>query len=186
MRFLSELTLRDNPWSCDWEFGPVFQKWLIKHYKMVSDIEQIYCMDNMIHISLCTALHGPNSRESGRRVINNAGTKKALIYIDFSTDCHNPVKSITEVVSLAVAFAAFMVIVLVVSKNLLLIHVYLYNQFGVRFHREDNDNTDRPYDIFVTYAKQDAEFVLQNLLAELETGDKSYKVGTKLFSVFSL
>ena len=184
MNSLTEVTLSGNPWFCNCHFGPAFQKWLRNHQRIVTDIDYIYCMNDLIYTPW--EVNGQKTRGTRREFINSTLMNAPLIYIDFSNICNNVstieyryINSITGITSLAAAFGIFMLIVIVVHKNLLLIKVWVYNRFGVRFHHEENDNAEKPYDVFVTYARQDESFVVQHLLPELEEGDMSYRVGIK-------
>ena len=59
---------------------------------------------------------------------------------------------ISLVASMAAVFVFIAMIILLIFKNRLLLRVCAYNKCGTRCHKEDNDNEDKPYDVFLAYA----------------------------------
>ena len=117
----------------------------------------------------------------------NTENHKAIVDIDFSV-CKKPdFRTIIQhdkkqmtigLVSLACAFTVVGILVVVIYCNRLLIKVWAYNRYGLRFKQhEDNENDQKPYDVYIAHARDDEFFVVKKLLAGLEEGDSSYKVG---------
>ena len=77
---------------------------------------------------------------------------------------------------MAAVFVFTAMITLLIFKNRLLLRVWAYNKCGIRCHREDNDNKDKPYDVFLAYALADEEIAVLRILPMLEFGPKSYVV----------
>ena len=53
-------------------------------------------------------------------------------------------------------------------KNRLLLREWAYNHFGARCCRRNEENEDKPYDVFLAHAREDDYFVVNDLLPGLE------------------
>ena len=158
---LEDLSLHGNPWYCDCTFGHGFQEWLIAT-EYIPEKGKISC-EKII--------------EKSGRMIGTVNVMTPLIQIDFSF-CIEPDKTETTVavVSTTLTFLVLGIVTIICFKNRLLFMILAYNHFGLRFKNEDEDDEERPYDVYIAQSKQDDHFVVHQLLPGLEQGQMPYKV----------
>ena len=159
LKSLQSISLHDNPCECDCTFGPEFQKWLVINTEGITNPRKITCR-------------------------NIKSGNISIMDIDFFY-CHHP-KIIGGLVSLSAVFILIGLLIVIVYRNRLLIMVWAYNRYGVRFRREEEDNEGKPYDVFVANTPADELFVIEEMLPRLEDPDGlNYKVGFKKGSVIN-
>ena len=169
---LEELTLYNNSWDCGCEFGPYFKNWLLSNLHFISDIGRIYCGEE----------HGYEYAKSGlvsnqTRSPNEVGHAIPIVEIDFSF-CIKPSKRdlIVAVSTISAVFVILSTIVVTCYANRLLLMVWVYNKYGLRFKHEDDENAEKPYDVFIANAPADERFVIEEMLPGLEDNANPYKV----------
>uniref|UniRef100_T1IVY8 TIR domain-containing protein n=1 Tax=Strigamia maritima TaxID=126957 RepID=T1IVY8_STRMM len=143
---LSEITFSENNFVCDCEFVTSFQKWVTKHQKIkFHDLNVTYCEDSSVPI----------------------------IYFNDSS-CYEMInKEIQMVLIIAptVSIFTFLIIFLIfLYLYRVEVKVWLYSKYGVRmFYNNDKDaDVGKVYSAFISYASEDEQWMVENLLPQLE------------------
>ena len=182
---LKNLSLHKNPWECDCTYGPIFQTFIREKHGIIDKPFSIYCTYN------------GNFAQTWQLIKKSVDyyniTREPILDIDFYF-CHNKTVHKTvehryhlSVVGLATISAVFVFVaftVILIYKHRLLLRVWAYNRFGARCHKENEENDDKPYDVFLAYALDDDYFVVNTLLQGLEKGPKSYAVRQLLLYIY--
>ena len=181
---LKNLSLHKNPWECECTYGPIFQTFIKENYRIIYKPFSIYCTYN--------------GNFTQRQLIEKNVTyfnitREPILDIDFNF-CHNRTVhktvehryhlSVAGLATISTVFVFVAFIVILIYKHRLLLRVWAYNRFGARCHKENEENDDKPYDVFLAYALEDDNFVVNNLLQGLEEGPKSYAVRQLLLRIY--
>lgn len=146
---LRNLTMHNNPFICDCDTTS-FTKYLQEHYKKVQHLHNITC----------------------------AGTDLEVVEMTRDELCPLP-KDLIIALS-----TAFIVISLLLSTCLVLyyrynmeIRVWLYaHQMCLWFVTEEELDKDKEYDAFISYSQRDEDFIIPEMITNLEKGQKRYKL----------
>ena len=174
---LKNLSLHKNPWECDCTYGPIFQTFIKENRRVIYKPYSIYCT------------YDENFTQTRQLIKKNVAyyniTREPILDLDFYY-CHNRTilravehryhLSVVGLATMSAVFVFVAFIVILIYKHRLLLRIWAYNRFGARCHKENEENDDKPYDVFLAYALDDDSFVVNTLLRGLETGPKSYAV----------
>lgn len=156
-----QLSLSDNPWSCNCS-TMYFKKWITEHYQKVSDVKNVRCFNS----------------------ISENDTDTDLI-VSIPDDIMCPINDwpyrlqLISVTTVCVILALLLFIVSVLyyrNKQTVIAYVYihLHNVFMCFFNEEDMDE-DKIFDAFVSYSGTDRDVAL-SLLQELEKKEPYFKL----------
>ena len=177
---LLNLSLHDNPWKCDCAFGPKFKGFIEQNHEIIFKPFSINCTYNTSN-----GIFTPSEKSTKQRWDHSITRRKPILdmdtefYICRNRTIHKTIEHryhFSLVASMAAVFVLTAMITLLMYKKRLLIRVWAYNTCGTRCHKEDNDNKDKPYDVFLAYALADEEIAVFDILPTLEFGPKSYVV----------
>ncbi|KAK9882854.1 hypothetical protein WA026_023549 [Henosepilachna vigintioctopunctata] len=146
---VKKLFLRNNPWECDCTTKE-FQKFIREHISQIHNATDI----------LCHFMEVP------------------LVNLDESMLC--PIRRGYTLVILSVLL--FCLIAIIISVLLCLIYqneilIWCYSKdICMRFIKEERIDRSKKYDAFVSYAQQDQDFVMKQLVPKLEEADPPYKL----------
>ncbi|KAL3286152.1 hypothetical protein HHI36_000664 [Cryptolaemus montrouzieri] len=142
------ITLGDNPWACGCEISNMTQ-FLRENVKKI-DTQRIKC------------------EEDGALIVN-------LSKSDICED--HTVFYLISVVVFSIILSVLLMGLAFYYKYRLEIKIWLYaRNLCSTFLQEEELDKHKKYDVFISYSHKDEEFVLNDLLPELETGPYPYKV----------
>ena len=179
MLSLKFLSLYGNSWKCDCTFGPELQTFVRQNIDIIYNARLIYCT-----YQKPSDLDG-NPNTSVMQTNMDMSATESILNIDFDfcknatvhrSIKHRKVVSVEGLVSMGAVFVCITCIVILIHRNRLFLQIWAYNRFGARCHHEDEDNVNKPYDVFIAYAIEDDRFVVLDLLPGLEQGPKQYSV----------
>uniref|UniRef100_A0A0K2TAB3 Tolllike receptor 6 [Tribolium castaneum] n=1 Tax=Lepeophtheirus salmonis TaxID=72036 RepID=A0A0K2TAB3_LEPSM len=180
--FLNRLYVGENMWSCECEFARPFQRFLYQHVHKIRDGGHIQCFsDNFVShdvdistpISPCAKL---KKDFRSNRLENTA----------ISTQNHNNLIPIIASVILVAIVTLIGFLSLCVFKSK--IKTWLYDKSTEIYESSRRSNTStvslgeanvgasKLFDVYVSYASQDCDFVDQSLAPTLEHGNTSYRL----------
>ena len=162
---LQSLTLAQNVWSCECDFIAPFNDFLQSHISQVLDYEQIQCVSEnavTLHQKLC------HENQVNLAIIEESGN------LDL------PAILVPTLISIGVIILGILVI-LVFKKH---IDKWLYQKSSEVYESSRSTTSTHPeiastaigvkmFDLYISYAKKDAEFVDHNLAPTLEHGPRS-------------
>ena len=178
MSSLEALTLHDNPWECDCTFGPAFKEFVLENNERISNASAIYCI-NLNDTDTTVNLYGEDNKTALEAVAYK------LLKMDFSICKNATIVRMTKhtvkhsqvgLVSMAAIVVFLACLVLGFYKNMLLMKVWAYNHCGARCRRQSDEDGQKPFDVFLAYARADERFAIQDLLEGLEKNEMSYRV----------
>ena len=148
---LDEVALGHNPYACTCDILPL-QNFVKLNYRRIVDWKNI------------SVLCGSGNEQESRPILKWNES-------DLCTD----VVEITSLIAVGVLIGLLGVAILVLWYKRH-IKIYLYSRSACRrfFVNEEGDD-DRPYDAFISYCEDDSDFVLEQLVPQLETGDPELK-----------
>lgn len=162
--YLMKISLKTNRWTCECQFVESFEIWLLDNMRKVIDKDEIKC-------------------------ISNSDKSPDSYILDYNaTNCLNSsVSTVTQpmilhnllhpFIAISVAFVVIIVLLACfVYRNTL--KVWLFSKYGLRLCYTDpaNEDRDKLFDAFVSYSSKDDGWVNQILAAQLERGDKPYRI----------
>ena len=141
---MRNITLHQNKWQCDCSIFPL-QQWLLLHQSSIDDLGQVKCAtpQKMANISI---------------VALNITACPPVVH-EF------PILLVT--LSLGVPLLAILIIVLSMYVMRAGIQIHLYNKYNVRLRRPREVDC-KPFDVFVSYSKEDIDYVAQILVPFLK------------------
>ncbi|KAA0200560.1 hypothetical protein HAZT_HAZT004562 [Hyalella azteca] len=162
--YLTSVSLRENFWTCECQFVDSFDIWLSKNVRKVADSDEIKCFPTD------RELVGAFILDYNATTCTNSSTTSTVVQpMTFHSLLH-PV--------IAICVACVLVVVLLILflyRNTL--KVWLHSQCGWRVcHSSSSDDRDKVYDAFVSYSSKDEAWVNQVLAADLEHGDRPYRI----------
>ncbi|CAB0039594.1 unnamed protein product [Trichogramma brassicae] len=145
---LTSLSLHSNPWLCDCNTRDFLS----------------FVQKNLVQLEL----HGISCAETGE----NFSTVTA------SEICSNASTITLTVCAVVVVFAVLAAwITAMCIKYKKHVKIWLYSkQLCLRFVTEEELDKDKQYDAFISYSHLDEDFVLKDLVPELESGSKPYQL----------
>nr|SOU94107.1 Toll gene [Glomeris marginata] len=149
---LTEITLKDNPWSCECdEPSKDFKDWLNNNARKVPQLTSVRC------------------RQGGR---------EAGVSVTMTPDCPSTRDMAIIVSCVVLAIAAMCAFVAVgYYRYGRSVKVWMYaHQMCLWFVTEKDLDSDKTYDGFVSFSQEDADFVANYLLPGLEQGVPRYKL----------
>nr|WNA22118.1 Toll-like receptor 3 [Altica viridicyanea] len=177
---LIEVTLSNNPWSCDCEFTERLREWM-RRGDAVQDSTSVKCIFNATDIDLYNL---DAYLDTGFFVMNQEnGSCTGVANIDNSINGNlTATKTIIQrqviqdylplLVTTLTVFAFVVLLTLVVFIYRQEVRVWFYSKFGVRlFNRSsdsDRDDREKLFDAFVSYSSKDEAWVAEVLAPALE------------------
>lgn len=160
---LQDVSLSDNPWSCDCDFVDQYREWLQEFSSKVTDVNDLFCKydDNSTSTVPLIAFNEANCY-SGQRANSFLESKYFPVAVSVSS----------------------VIVFLIISVALLFVYrremqVLIYSRYGVRiFSRnvDDDNDADKIFDGFVSYSHDDEEFVMGQLVPKLEDMDPPFRI----------
>ncbi|XP_023239365.1 toll-like receptor Tollo [Centruroides sculpturatus] len=160
---LHDVTLSENPWTCECQFVQDFGDYIQDRGDNVRDLYDVTCSYNEttkfplleFNMTVCT---------------NHTSTT----YLQ-SFRVEDFMSLLIVCCSLFLAFLFLFILVYVYRREL---SVWLYTRYKLRLCRQDivQGDEDKLFDAFVSYSKKDEAFIAQILAPELECGNPPYRL----------
>ncbi|XP_060524610.1 toll-like receptor Tollo [Cylas formicarius] len=184
---LIEMTLANNPWSCECEYVEKMREWMVRG-DAVRDMNSVRCVYNATDINYYTVEVYADNPELGFYVTKQNGSAcTGAPNIDNAINGNlTATKTIIKqhvfhdylpllIVTLAV-FAAVVAVTLTVFVFRQELRVWFHAKFGLRFFQSrgdlDRDDKDKLFDAFVSYSSKDEAWVAEVLAPALEPNYK--------------
>ena len=172
MSKLTSLKLSENPWSCECQYLEIMNNFTWGNARHIVDLNKVVCEirnvssihETKVHPLL--DLHIPDFCRNS----NQSNTK--------SDSLGKPAIAVLSTVLLVFAFG--LVIFGIGFRNREIIKVWCFVKFGWKlYHTENDKETNRSYDAFVSYSSHDEIFIVRELVPYLEQSKQS-REGFKL------
>ncbi|XP_076047634.1 toll-like receptor 6 [Oratosquilla oratoria] len=163
--FLLSVSLSNNDWTCHCQFVESFGIWLSANQPKVSDLMEVRCLANE------TNRQGPLIVDYNITSCLNMTTPSTIVQPVVIQDFLQPV-------IVACAICVVLVIMVVALLYRTTIRGWVYARCGKRlcYKTKLSEKQDRLFDAYVSYSSKDEAWVTQVLAAELEQGEKPYRV----------
>lgn len=173
----TNLYLSGNPWSCDLDLVCRFLSFMQVSSLFIADISYIECINSggdqkPVYIQSGSLL---KDMQPELCIINQTD------YLNITRQSMEAPSSSTEIYALIavcviIVFAVALLIAAYANRNLL--QVLCFTRFGFRMFKmaKPTDDSERPYDAFISYSNKDEDFVIRELAPRLENGDKKFKL----------
>ena len=163
--YLSSVSLRENLWTCECQFIDSFDIWLSSNVRKVADSDEIKCfpVDRDVTGSFILDYNSTTC-------LNSSMTSTVVQPMILHSLLH-------PVIAISVAFV-LVVIILIIFLYRNTLKVWLHSQCGLRVcqNSASSEDRDKLYDAFVSYSSKDEAWVNQVLAADLEHGDRPYRI----------
>ncbi|MCL4149094.1 UNVERIFIED_CONTAM: hypothetical protein GTU68_019853 [Idotea baltica] len=163
--YLMKISLINNQWTCECQFVESFEIWLLDNIRKVIDKDEIKCIS--------TSDKKPDSfilDFNATNCLNSSSTSTVIQPMILHNLLH-------PVIAISVAFIVIIVLIICfLYRNTL--KVWMFSKYGLRLCQSDHSAEDRDkiFDAFVSYSSKDEVWVNQILAAQLERGEKPYRM----------
>ncbi|CAG5122431.1 unnamed protein product [Candidula unifasciata] len=174
----SKVYLSGNPWNCEADFACKFLSLAQQSPEFIADLPYIECAhieingkplhahpENTLLLDVQLELCGSNqtSLANGSWLNLKGSSSKSETY---------------ALIAACLVVLCGMCLLTVAYVNRHLIQVLLYARFGVRVFKatKPSEDSDRPYDAFISYSNKDEDFVVHQLAPRLENGKQKFRL----------
>ena len=182
---LTDLTLRDNEWSCECGFATQMKDWLIDNRAKVSDASQVHCIDQVYNNNRINRSRGSSSSElvvvrllDQRNHRCSTTTDLSVLEPSSEAETTDWTEYIPLILSLTSIFILFIFLSFLAFYWRQPLRVWFHAKCGLRLDScsEPMAERDKLFDAFVSYSSKDEAWVRQVLAAELERHDPAYRL----------
>ena len=146
---VSDLTFSGNPWVCDCHFRAT-KHWIDTHRDVISDTRALLC--------------SYPERMRGRNILS---ISEQDLFCGDPPDLDKERLIIIGVSTPAVTIVITAIIIRILSSRRFRVHIYRTIK-SHPFNRDECEGENKEFDVFVSYANEDEEFVGEYLIPELE------------------
>ncbi|KAL7633109.1 UNVERIFIED_CONTAM: hypothetical protein RMT77_016479 [Armadillidium vulgare] len=163
--YLMKISLRNNLWTCECQFVESFEIWVMDNVRKVIDSDELKCIS--------TSDESPDSYIidfNATNCLNSSSTSTVIQPMIFHNLLH-------PVIAIVVAFIV-LVLLLICFFYRNTLRVWMFSKYGLRlcYTESYEEDKDKIFDAFVSYSSKDEVWVNQILAAQLERGEKPYRV----------
>lgn len=163
--YLTSVSLRENLWTCECQFVDSFDIWLSGNVRKVADSDEIKCFPTDRELAGSSILD-----YNSTTCTNSSMTSTVVQPMTFHNLLH-------PVIAISVAFILVIVLLIIfLYRNTLKVWIHSQCGFRVCHGSPSNDDRDKLYDAFVSYSSKDEAWVNQVLAADLEHGERPYRM----------
>ncbi|ALC42769.1 Toll-7 [Drosophila busckii] len=162
---LTHIYLGRNPWSCRCQFLQALTSYVADNALLVQDAQDIYCLSSS------------GASEQRRELdFNSTGAACTDYYSGGSMLQHGIPESYIPLLAAALALLFLLVVIIIVFVFRESLRIWLFSHYGVRVFGPRCEESEKLYDALLLHSAKDAEFVSQQLAAELETARPPLRV----------
>ncbi|ODN03218.1 Protein toll [Orchesella cincta] len=183
---LVDITLR-NEWSCDCQFFTQFKNWISENRAIISDAEQIQCVDQ---VTSSSASVGQNRSQTELVVIrlldnNRSPCSSSSSSTDLSVEPtkntaaneFNIAEYVWWLVCVGVVILVLFVLFIITYRWRKSLQLLIFTRLNIRLTcKKSMESQDKLFDGFCVHSHKDEAWVRQVLAGELERNDPPYRL----------
>ncbi|GAB6023752.1 TOLL-like receptor [Chamberlinius hualienensis] len=156
---LKSLGIHRNPWTCDCDYVKNYRDYLQSYSNILQLTNELYCLKNEkekmpligFNMGYCYSVNGTND--------NVKFSESSLIWG-----------------TLLAIFLCLTLIAILAFRYRYEMQVLIFSRYGLRFGTNKPDTTNKMFDVFISYSSLDEEFLVQQIMPNLEEIEKPYNL----------